>query len=38
MDLARVDFLDSTILGELLLAGKQCREEHGCLILTNVPA
>lgn len=38
VDLQRVSFMDSTAIGELIDATRQCSAEHGSLILTNVPA
>jgi anti-sigma B factor antagonist len=38
VDTAGVEFIDSTALGEIILASNRCRREHGSLILTNVPA
>jgi anti-anti-sigma factor len=37
VDAQRVSFMDSVALGELIGATKRCAEEHGSLILTNVP-
>jgi anti-sigma B factor antagonist len=37
VDASDVSFIDSTALGELILASERCRREHGSLILTNVP-
>lgn len=36
IDAERLDFIDSTALGELIRATQRCTEEHGSLILTNV--
>jgi anti-sigma B factor antagonist len=36
VDTQRLDFIDSTALGELIRATQRCAEEHGSLILTNV--
>jgi anti-sigma B factor antagonist len=37
VDMGEVSFVDSTVLGELILASEWCRREHGTLILTSVP-
>jgi anti-sigma B factor antagonist len=37
IDAAGVEFMDSTALGELVIASERCVAEHGSLILTNVP-
>ena len=33
-----VTFIDSTAMGALVAASERCRDEHGSLILTGVPA
>jgi anti-sigma B factor antagonist len=38
VDAQAVEFMDSSALGELISATRRCSEEHGSLILTNVPA
>lgn len=37
VDLQRVEFMDSTAMGELISATERCAADHGSLILTNVP-
>jgi anti-sigma B factor antagonist len=37
IDSAGVEFMDSTAIGELIVASERCRTDHGSLILTNVP-
>jgi anti-anti-sigma factor len=37
VDAQRVSFMDSAAIGELINATRRCSEEHGSLILTNVP-
>jgi anti-sigma B factor antagonist len=37
VDAGDVEFIDSTALGELVEASRQCAAGHGSLILTNVP-
>jgi anti-sigma B factor antagonist len=37
IDTARLTFIDSTIINELLTASARCQREHGALILTHVP-
>lgn len=37
VDVGAVEFMDSTALGELVLATRRCKAEHGSLILSNVP-
>lgn len=37
VDAGDVDFIDSTALGAIITASERCRQEHGSLILTNVP-
>lgn len=37
VDVADLEFLDSTALGELVTATQRCTAERGSLILTNVP-
>jgi anti-sigma B factor antagonist len=36
VDVRRVEFMDSTAIGELITASERCRSEHGSLILTGV--
>jgi anti-sigma B factor antagonist len=36
VDARRVEFMDSTAIGELITASERCRSEHGSLILTGV--
>src|SRR5919197_2416563 len=38
VDVAALDFMDSTALGELVTASERCTAEQGSLILTNEPA
>jgi anti-sigma B factor antagonist len=38
VDTQRLDFIDSTAIGELIRASQRCTEAHGSLILTNVSA
>ena len=38
VDASRVEFMDSTAVGVLVTASARCRDEHGSLILTGVPA
>jgi anti-sigma B factor antagonist len=38
VDAGGVEFMDSTAVGELIVASERCAAEHGSLILTNVPA
>lgn len=37
VDAQRVSFMDSAAIGELIDASRRCAQEHGSLILTNVP-
>jgi anti-sigma B factor antagonist len=37
VDAGAVEFMDSTAVGELILASERCAAEQGSLILTNVP-
>lgn len=37
VDAADVEFMDSTAVGELIAASERCADDHGSLILTNVP-
>lgn len=38
VDASGVEFMDSTAVGVLVTASGRCRDEHGSLILTGVPA
>ena len=38
VDASQVTFMDSTAVGSLVTASARCRDEHGSLILTGVPA
>jgi anti-sigma B factor antagonist len=38
IDTQRLDFIDSTAIGELIRANQRCADAHGSLILTNVSA
>jgi anti-sigma B factor antagonist len=37
VDARGVEFMDSTAVGELVIASERCAADHGSLILTNVP-
>jgi anti-sigma B factor antagonist len=37
VDVGGVNFIDSTVLGELINASRRCQADQGSLILTNVP-
>lgn len=37
VDVGGVQFMDSTAVGELIVANERCAAGHGSLILTNVP-
>lgn len=37
VDAGGVEFMDSTAVGELVIASERCAAQHGSLILTNVP-
>lgn len=38
LDVAKVEFMDSTAIDVVVEASQQCRSHHGSLILKNVPA